>query len=278
MIEITLKGGLGNQLFQYALGRHLSIINNTGLTLDISNLLADPMRNYRLDAFNLPNNIFIKKNGFLNKFISERILGRKKIISENGFDFNARILDCRDQTKLDGYWQTENYFKGIESVIRSDLTLKEALPSNLLALKEQIESSNSVSLHVRRGDYASNPATNAYHGLCPIEWYENSAMVMGEMVGKAHFYIFSDDELWAKANIKFNAPITYIPKGRDGEEAFDLTLMSYCKNNIIANSSFSWWGAWLNKNQSKKVIAPKKWFLGASHETKDLIPKGWIRL
>ena len=278
MIEITLKGGLGNQLFQYALGRHLSIINKTGLTLDITDLLADPMRNYRLDSFNIPSDICIKYYGLTNKILSALGLVNKQTIFENSFEFNRNILKCPMHIKLDGYWQTENYFKDIESVIRDDLTLKRTMPLNLLALKEQIESSNSVSLHVRRGDYASNPATNAYHGLCPLEWYINAAMVMSEMVGKAHFYIFTDDELWAKSNIKFNAPITFVPKGRDGEEAFDLTLMSCCKNNIIANSSFSWWGAWLNKNQSKRVIAPTKWFQGAAHQTKDLIPKEWIKL
>lgn len=288
MIEITLKGGLGNQLFQYALGRHLALIHNTTLELDVTNLARDPLRSYRLDSFNLPEKISIKGppqanqnnifSPFFAKFFTANRSREKFILNEKYFDFDPEILKCRDNIKLDGYWQSEKYFKGIEDIIKADLTLRLPLPNNLCEIKQKIQNTNSVSIHVRRGDYVSNPTTNAYHGVCSIEWYQDAVANILESITEPHFFVFSDDYEWAKSNIKLNAPTTYIEPSTNGNEAFDLILMSCCRHNIIANSSFSWWAAWLNRNSSKKVIAPKKWFLGAEHETNDLIPDVWARL
>jgi hypothetical protein len=288
MIVMNLKGGLGNQLFQYALGRHLASIHNTTLALDTSSFETDPLRNYRLDSFNISATVLPPKNNsffsrLINKFISEknpihRFFNKPLlIIRENGFEFQPNILQSPNNSYLDGYWQSERYFNSIATIIRSELTLSEPLPSQLKEIEDQIRNLNSVAIHVRRGDYASNPHTTAFHGLYPIDWYLNAAKEMQESLGDVHYFIFSDDYDWVKENLKLNAPCTYIQPSPDGKEAQDLYLMSRCKHNITANSSYSWWAAWLNGNPNKKVIAPAKWFMGADLNTKDLIPESWIR-
>lgn len=289
MIVMNLKGGLGNQLFQYALGRHLANIHNTTLALDVSSFESDPLRNYRLDSFNISATVLPpKSNSFakriVNKFLSERNpihrLFHKELplVRENGFEFQPNILQSPDNVFLDGYWQSEQYFKSIANIIRQDLTLAEPLPADLNALEEQIRSSNSIAVHVRRGDYANNPVTTAYHGLYPMDWYIKAAREMEKSLHDVHYFVFSDDYDWVINNLKLEAPCTFIKPSPDGKEAQDLYLMSCCKHNITANSSYSWWAAWLNANPNKKVIAPAVWFMGADSNTKDLIPANWLRM
>lgn len=283
-----LKGGLGNQLFQYALGRNLSLLNKTTLLLDITSFKDDKLRSYSLDAFNIcaqiappsPKNIFlsslIHKIHFMNLFKYFR--PSKSFIVENRFNFQPEILNCPANAYLDGYWQSHRYFDAIAPIIRSDLTLKDPLSKTFAILKSQIQATNSVSIHVRRGDYANNPVTTNYHGLCSLDWYQQAFGKMQSLVKNAKYFVFSDDPDWVTANLKLNAPTAYILPSADGKEAHDLYLMSQCKHNIIANSSFSWWAAWLNPNIQKNIIAPKIWFSGADHDTKDLIPNDWIRI
>ena len=274
MIKINLKGGLGNQLFQYALGRHLAIIHKTSLMFDINSFTDDPLREYRLNAFNIfgqPDKASLNpiRHFFRRKFGA---------IKENGFEFQPEILKTPDNSFLDGYWQSEKYFSAIQEIIRSDLTLINPIPQDLIPLKNKITSSNSVSIHVRRGDYDSNPTTTAFHGLCSIDWYKNAANEFTKTNEEFHFFIFSDDYDWVKENLRLDSPTTFIKPSANGDEAQDMYLMSLCKHNIIANSSFSWWAAWLNLNKSKKVIAPKRWFAQNTHNTSDLIPTEWIKL
>lgn len=289
MIVINIKGGLGNQLFQYALGRHLALIHNTSLALDVRGFQFDPLRSFRLNAFNISaeivspgQNVFQEKilrrlrspkNPF-NRFFQEKLI----TIRENGFPFEKEILNSPDNIFLDGYWQSEKYFQEIASVIRSDLTLVEQLPPHLDQLRNQICNTTSVSLHVRRGDYASDPTTTAFHGLYSPGWYAKAAEEIKKSVSNPHFFIFSDDYEWVKGNLNLNSPCTFIKPSPDGKEAQDLYLMSQCEHNIIANSSFSWWAAWLNNNPEKKVIAPARWFMGGNLDTRDLLPDSWIRM
>lgn len=289
MIVINIKGGLGNQLFQYALGRHLALINNTSLVLDVRGFQFDPLRSFRLDAFNISAEIMSPSQNAFKEKILRRLrspknpfnsLFQEKLITirENGFPFKKEILNSPDNTFLDGYWQSEKYFQEISSVIRSDLTLVEQLPPYLDQLRNQICSTTSISIHVRRGDYANDPATAAFHGLYSPGWYVNAAEEIKKSVSNPHFFIFSDDYEWVKRNLKLNSPCTFIEPSPDGKEAQDLYLMSQCEHNIIANSSYSWWAAWLNKNPGKKVIAPERWFMGGNLDTRDLLPNSWIRM
>ena len=286
---MRLKGGLGNQLFQYALGRHLSLRKNTTLTLDTASYHIDRLRVYRLDCFQIGATAsdrlpFFATDGRAKHFntIIQALKGifskRFQIIKERSFSFDASVLDCSEQAYLDGFWQSEQYFASIANVIRQDLRLANPLPERLQTLAAQIQSSNAISLHVRRGDYVSNPVTTAYHGVCSAQWYENAAKLMMQKVVNPTFFVFSDDYEWVREHIRLDAPTVFIPPSPDGQECNDLHVMSLCQHNIIANSSFSWWGAWLNPNPNKIVIAPQQWFAAGKHDTKDLIPQSWIRL
>lgn len=263
MVIVNLKGGLGNQLFQYAIGRHISLNNGATLILDITSFENDKLRSYRLDSFIGTKDIkLIKRNLFQriiyklnleNHFFAGIFKTSQNYIFENSFNFDPKILKLDKNILLDGYWQSEKYFQDIAPIIRADLMLKKDLPITLAEINDQILSTNSVSIHVRRGDYANNPSTTAFHGLCSTQWYLNAAKKMQGMVDEPHFFIFSDDYEWAKDNIIPDAPYTHIKPSPDGQEAQDLILMSRCQHNIISNSSFSWWAAWLNQNPKKML-------------------------
>jgi hypothetical protein len=147
-----------------------------------------------------------------------------------------------------------------------------------MKIAEQISRVNSVSLHVRRGDYVANLKVAAIHGLCSKEYYASAIKFISKKVERPHFFVFSDDINWVENNFKINYPCTYINQNFSNESYNDLRLMSLCQHNIIANSSFSWWGAWLNCNSEKIVIAPKKWFANSDKRCDDLIPEKWVRL
>ncbi|MBN1585116.1 alpha-1,2-fucosyltransferase [Candidatus Uhrbacteria bacterium] len=295
---VRLKGGLGNQLFQYAAGRAIAVRNGSGLKLDITGYgdqagLATP-RTFALAPFVIQAGFANRDEigGFIGKVSGWKgLVGRlwrklrrkdtgvlEKVVSESGFGFDPEILGKRGDLYLDGFWQSEKYFSDIAETIRREFTLKkEGELLNTEIARRIGGKSGSVSLHVRRGDYVTDPNTNAYHGTCSPEYYGEAIGLIAEKVSNPHFFVFSDDIEWVKANIGIDYPVTYVSgEGRPDYE--ELRLMSYCRHNIIANSSFSWWGAWLNPNPDKIVIAPKRWFSGASQDTGDLIPESWIRI
>jgi hypothetical protein len=144
-------------------------------------------------------------------------------------------------------------------------------------IAEQIGRVNAVSLHVRRGDYVKNPKTTATHGLCSLDYYHTAIRYIYETVEQPYFFIFSDDMAWVKEHLKIDAPCQYVDHNQGKESFNDMHLMSLCKHHIIANSSFSWWGAWLNSSPEKIVIAPNKWFANQNN-IKDLLPNDWVTL
>lgn len=290
MIIVKLIGGLGNQLFQYALGRHLSIINQTELKLDIMGFNTYKLHSYSLENFNILENFATRKeiekyvlssNEFFNKLsfrIKHIIKPQKKIIGEQSLHFNPEILKIGDNNYLDGYWQSEKYFMEIAPVIRKEFTVKTQLTEKNEEIAKRIIKTNSISLHIRRGDYISDRATSKVYNCCDINYYSDAINIIKERVKNPHFFIFSDDHNWPKKNISLNFPITYITHNEADKNYEDLRLMSMCKHHIIANSTFSWWGAWLNSSPEKMVISPKKWFKTDSSNTKDLIPKEWLQI
>jgi len=275
MIIIQLKGGLGNQMFQYAMGRRVAHANNTDLKLDISwfnNIGVNyTPRKYSLQPFNIIENfasineIKALKRGRIHNLT-------KRILTKERFSNNVY---------LSGYWQNEKYFKDIEDIIRKEFTLKKPIRNKYIDL---INHTNSVSLHIRRGDYVINPEYRKTLGACPLSYYHKAIRNILNFVTHPHFFIFSDDIKWAKNNLKFKHPVTFVSNKEQyllkntNTDYEDLILMSKCKHNIIANSSFSWWGAWLNSNPDKIVIAPKKWFNDLSLTNKDLIPELWMKI
>jgi len=178
---------------------------------------------------------------------------------------------------LRGYWQSEKYFIDIADILRQDLMLKSPSSRLNLELAKKIQSSLSVSLHVRRGDYAHDLATHQTHGLLPLDYYRAAINYILRLFSDASFFLFSDDIPWIKENLKIDAPHCYVDHNTPQTDFEDLRLMSLCKHQIIANSSFSWWGAWLCQNPEKVVVAPRQWYR-IEIDTRDLVPEDWIRL
>ncbi len=288
MILVKINGGLGNQLFQYAAGRALAERHGTELALDLSWFDNRPggntPRKYELHRYPIQARVTTAIEQFLCSFYQGRIIRRIPFLPrrwhhfrEKHFQYDSRYTTLPDQVYLDGYWQSSRYFEGIENIIRKELqpfTLPGKANSDLM---DAMAHSSSVALHIRRGDYLSNPTAINYHGVCSLDYYHAAIEFMVEKLQNPTFYIFSDDLAWAKANLNIQHPVHYVANN-SGDNAFqDLHLISSCKNQIIANSSFSWWGAWLNPDPIKIVIAPKRWFSVAKN-TDTLYPDGWIKL
>jgi hypothetical protein len=287
MIIVELTGGLGNQMFQYAAGRRLALHHKTILKLKFIYYPEDTKRWYSLGCFNIKENFATDKE--INKIRKipetkiEKLIyllnpfSKDRLIKEKDFHFDENILNTPDDVLLDGYWQSEKYFKDIEDIIRQEFSLKNQSGHIYKEFLKSIANTNSVSVHFRRKDYVEDKKTREYHGICSLEYYYTAIKKIGETIKNPHFFIFSDDIEWPRNNLKLNYPLTFV-SDNNLTDCQELILMSKCKNHIIANSSFSWWGAWLSDNPKKIVIAPKKWFNDPSINTKDLIPEIWIRI
>jgi len=279
---IKLDGGLGNQLFQYAFGRQISLLNKEEFKLDLFAYAKKKKRSYLLDYFNITveiandNEVKTQKN-FFNLFldkISFWLPYFKKNIVREKFNFYDKNLKKAKDSYFDGYWQSYKYFESIEDVVRKEITLKNE-SEKFKNLKFKINTENSVSLHVRRGDYVS-VKQNVYF-QCGADYYQKALGIIEKKIDNIIIYIFSDDVDWVKENLKFDYPVVYVSEFgfADYEE---MILMSNCKHNIIVNSTFSWWGGWLNDNKDKIVVSPKKWYLDLLREKHDLIFGDWIKI
>lgn len=285
MIIVRIIGGLGNQMFQYATGRALAQKYGVDLKLDITGFEEYKLHRYALDNLSINEKISTPKELLAftskgNKALSRWIPGivKNKFVRESGFAFDPSIFLIGKSVYLDGYWQSEKYFSDIESIIRSEFTVSKNPDVENAKLMEEISGVNAVSIHVRRGDYVANEKTMMIHGVCGLDYYDRAIKHISGSVANPTFFVFSDDPQWVQDNLKIPFPTTYVTHNGPGKNYEDLRLMSLCKHNIIANSSFSWWGAWLNNNPDKAVIAPGKWFNDESKDTKDLIPEGWVKV
>jgi len=279
MIIMQINAGLGNQMSKYALGRHLAILNGTRLKLDISLFKPNAARKYGLHHFNIqadvatPQEINKLKTSSLSKkfgWFKRSHVGERE---PNIFDEN--ILKLKGDFYLEGYWGTEKYFKDIEPVIRNDFKVKYELAGKNKEVADRIANVNAISVHVRRGDYLDDPESRITFGL---EYYKNAAEYLAQRVDNPHFFIFSDDMPWVKNNLFFNSPACYVDHNNDDTNYEDLRLMSLCRHAIVANSSFSWWGAWLSEYPDKIIVVPKKLFNDPNLSEKDCIPESWIRM
>ena len=292
MVIVQLVGGLGNQMFQYATARAIAYRNQVPLRLDISQFQHYPDREYKLDHFSITaSTISHEAVGFLTRqdhrsalrrflyLIRNRLpLRAHSVLAQQHYHFDPSILEAPGNVYLTGYWQSEKYFKDIEPIVREELTVKNAPDAENRAMARLIAQTESVSLHVRRGDYVSKPATYQYHGVCSLEYYRSAVEKLRQKVKHPHFFVFSDDIPWAKQNLRLGFPTTHVEHNGLEKDYEDLRLMSQCKHHIIANSAFSWWGAWLCTRPGKLVIAPRKWFNKADCDTSDLIPASWSRV
>ncbi|MGE5402747.1 MAG: alpha-1,2-fucosyltransferase [Ignavibacteriales bacterium] len=291
MIIVKLKGGLGNQMFQYAMGRMLAIKNNTSLKLDISEfenkqiLSHVTLRSYDLSHFNIVEEIATKEEIYAIAKISNNIISKiinkvkptkyKCFVAEKKYGYDSRYLDISRNTYIDGYWQSTKYIDSIRDILRNEFTLREPLCGLYKDIANKITSTNSVSLHIRRGDYVSNKVNSQIYNVCDPGYYSSAMEYINKKVSNPQYFVFSDDPEWVKENIKTRDMFIV---DENSINYIDLYLMSLCKHNIIANSSFSWWGGWLNSFKEKIVIAPEVWFKKPSYNIKDLMPSSWIKL
>ena len=292
MIISHLIGGLGNQMFQYAMSRSLSLEREESLYLDVQDFKGYTLHNgYELNRVfdintQLAGRVELKKVlGWRAYSIVRRKLYNPKLSKRRGrsmfvdtqFSSWHRLKSVPNDCYLMGNWQTESYFIKFQEVIRDDFSFR--LPPDGLnaTLVNQISKVAAISLHVRRGDYVVNPSSLAFHGLCSLDYYRRAINYISDRVDNPVFYIFSDDILWAQENLQLKHPCNYIKHNKGIESYNDMRLMSQCQHHIIANSSFSWWGAWLNPREDKIVIAPQAWVLG-DFDTSDIVPDAWVQL
>lgn len=273
MIVVALQGGIGNQMFQYAAGKSLAFHLNDNVVYDISAYKYDKYRQFDLSGFNLNLNFLSSLNRYKIFFLKKMGLSSWSIYIEQNAEFNHDFYQFKKNTYLNGYFQSENYFSNIESIIRKDFDfILQPHP-----LQKEILQTNSVSIHFRRGDYCTNTNTFETHGICSIEYYLNAIKYIKTKINNPSFFIFSDDITWVKSNLKISEPVYYV-SGNNLSSYTEMGLMSICQNNIIANSSFSWWAAWLNKNSEKTIIAPEFWFKDLHFQNNDIVPKRWIKI
>ncbi len=287
MLIIKLKGGLGNQLFQYAFGRLIALKRGEDLKLDkdILGQRGDTYRNYGLEAFNIKAEIASREEVLKVKYpyglISKGLrFFKAKFLRIFHIGFEARMLKTKARY-LDGFFQSYKYLEPIRRELLEDLSLKnDNLKIKYPAILEEIISTESVAVHIRRGDYVNNPKTKKAHFICDLNYYEKAFRLIKDKLKEKNlepkFFIFSDDISWAKDNLKQeNCIFVSRPEILDYEE---LILMSKAKHNIIANSSFSFWSAWLNSNPEKIVIAPTLWNRRYQRAYKDLLPEDWLKI
>jgi hypothetical protein len=292
MIIVRLMGGLGNQMFQYSVGRHLALLHGRQLILDTSWYQQVELRKFSLQPFGIDAKVCdeglktIEMRACrlvcraLAKINRYGLYRAGPYCAYSGLAFRKEILELPDGSYLDGYWQSEKYFLGSEATIRREFTAPELLTHGAKRLKETMETCQAVSVHIRRGDYVSDPASSAYHAVCDNSYYQRAVEVLSQRVGNPKFFIFSDEPNWVEHNLVLPGNLTFAHKYGSFSAHEDMLLMSTCSHHIIANSTFSWWGAWLNPSPEKIVIAPQRWFANsdANRRVRELIPEGWIKI
>lgn len=292
---VKFNGGLGNQMFQYAFALALKEKSGADVVFDFSyfdQLPSDDVpviRELELNCFNIECKKAVRKDfakikypdfksklkrSFAKKL--HKFFGINYVREKNEYCFDKRLFSYSDYFYYDGYFQNEKYFKHLRETLLKNFSLKEPIGEKNQATLNEILKTNSVSIHVRRGDYLSMGNIKNLYGVCSLDYYKKAVGYIAKRVENPHFFLFSDDIDWVIKNLKIQYPYTVVDFNQ-GRGWFDLELMKHCKHNIIANSSFSWWGAWLNENPDKIVIAPKKWNT-KKFKRCSIVPKGWIKL
>jgi hypothetical protein len=286
-------GGLGNQLFCYAAARRLALVNNIELVIDdVSGFMYDDIyqRHYQLDHFNIPCRKATAKERlepysrvrrYLKRCWNQRLpFALRNYLVQEGIDLDTRLLHFKPQgmTYLEGYWQSEDYFRDVPDTLRQELQIKPPADNANLAMAAQIQSCMAIAVHVR---FFDGPHATG-HNNAPTDYYSRAVATMKSIAPTAHYFIFSDQPEAARAQIPLtDAQITLVTHNQGDENAYaDLWLMTQCQHFIIANSTFSWWGAWLSQNKSKQVITPDptEMDLNSAWRSKGLLPDQWIKL
>ena len=290
MVISNLKGGLGNQMFEYAAGYVLAKKRQEDFKVDLTHLhnhkdfKNETPREFQLAFFNVDCKfsskeevIRIKKS--YSKCIPFLIQLDEVLVMYNVIKYPLFTNISKD-VYMNSYFQNEKYFSEYKNDIIEKFTLKkEFITKDFLKMKKLIEKErNSISIHIRRGDYITNKKANKWHGVLEEDYYHNAIEYLKneKKMINSQIFLFSDDTAWVEENIDFGVKTYYMSEKFNPAQS--IILMSKCKNNIIANSSFSWWGAWLNNNKNKVVIAPSKWLAHGDGPHKGIVPQNWIRL
>lgn len=297
MIFVSLQGGLGNQCFQYAAGRALSMASGQPLKLDLSGFSREARgttpRSYELDKLKVEAprasedemRVFALRPGLL--FRMRRRLSRLagvrppggRVLRDGDHRFRPLQADPERDTCLDGYWASEKYFDSIAGLLRQELVPRDAPAGRNAELLSRLAGEESASVHVRRGDYVSLPQARAFHGLCGEDYYRRACEILKREFAGIRFYVFSDDPAWCRRHLGFLDGAEFLDHNGPGQGHWDMRLMSACRRHVIANSSLSWWGAWLDPREDKRVIAPAQWFSPESQaDSLDVCPPSWQRL
>jgi len=267
VIIVRIVGGLGNQMFQYAYAKSLEQ-RGFEVQIDISKFKKYKLHGgYQLDKYQID----LETSGFFVTLLSK--LQLKKNRKEKSLLFDKKLLQLSGDEYVKGYFQTEKYFTNIRYILLEQFVMKQKFSDTTIEYARQIKKHKSTcSIHIRRGDFISDQKANKVHGTCNLDYYKKAIDLINTKFKETYFFIFSDDITWTKTNLKIDNAI-YINHKTIPHE--DLYLMSLCKHNITANSSFSWWAAWLNQNSNKIVIAPKQWFIEKKNE---VACENWIQL
>lgn len=291
-VVARIEGGLGNQMFQYAAARALADRLGCDLSLDLSGLACNGDRAYALDQYrirakvaceeelqNLPDWRRTRVGRFRSMLSAWGLpLAGYSVFWPESFAFDPRFNHIQSPVYLVGYWQSEQYFVDHRAALLKDLTRLDALPSPTMQWVARVQGCNSVCLHIRRGDYITNAAASQFHGVCDLSYYDNALTWIGKQHPDIHIFAFSDEPEWVKSHLKTEFPLTVVDANPPEQGGLDLEIMRHCRHHIIANSSFSWWGAWLADSQGQIVLAPSRWFADSSVDTSDVIPKRWLKL
>ncbi|HEU5215922.1 MAG TPA: alpha-1,2-fucosyltransferase [Gaiellaceae bacterium] len=292
MVVVRLTGGLGNQLFQYAAARRLSLVRGTELVLDTGWFRHEAAgypaaRPYELRHLELPARVVSLSPQTIARWeqgLTARVgrwPGRRIRLpvirqSEDWSGLDERVLDGPADVVLDGYWQNEGYFRDVAETLRAELRLPAAPGPRFAQLLEAIASSEAIAVHLRRGDYVTVPQVAEVHGTLELAYYREAVGLVAERAGSdAHVFVFSDDPEWAEAHLVFDLPTTHV--GRTGSSATaELRLMASCRHHVVANSSYSWWGAWLAERPGQVVVAPTRWTRRT--DSSAIVPARWMRI
>lgn len=269
MIIVQLVGGLGNQLFQYAAGRAVALLRGDELKLDIEVYQTpEEHRQYQLGAFDI--------QATLATPLEIERLRATSFIREKHLCFDPLLHQLQGDLYLSGYWQAPRYFQPVERQIRQELKVLTPISAEDDLLIKQMAKDNSVSIHVRRGDYT----LPAYQHLGPLDlsYYQRAVELISQRLPHPHLYIFSDDLAYVRGHLLLNHPTTYVDHNNEEACVQDLRLMSCCRHHIIANSTFSWWSAYLNPRPDKMVVAPQRWFSSPHLSDRNLVCDHWIRI
>ncbi len=296
MIIVKLQGGLGNQMFQYAAGKYLAQKHNVELKLDLKFLLDRSLRknfvfrDYDLDIFGIckekyQTNINVdfgryRRLSRIKYYLASKINSNlPKYVRESPYSFDESFFQIPDHSYLEGYWQSCRYFEEIASQIRSDFQILHEFSEIGVHLLSHIRSTNAVCVNVRRADFVNINKANLHHGFCDLNYFKSSIDTIKSLIENPTFFIFSDDIAWCVEKFKFLDNVTIVTHEYAGRKFSQyLNLMTNCKHFIIPNSTFGWWAAWLGGNSGKIVIAPSKWYMNKKMDTRELLPKSWLRV